>query len=574
MEINDPYVSIVSGTYNRLSSLKRMVESVRKSIGVGVSYEIVLVDGGSTDGTLEWIGAQSDTVLIPQGKLLGACKAFNAGFKQAKGKYVIIANDDIEFRFESILNAIAFMDDHLEVGVGCFHQNRHSQEYTCDQMPAVRAGVQVKSYYGQVCIIPRWLGDKVGWWGDYHTYGGDNELSCNVLELGFKVSPMEYCCINDFQINDELRKLNNLTNHYSGAHTDSKKWREKWTRSGLIGANVYPIPRVQTPLKRIPRLLYAPLYEDKVFPHQLKTKTGLRKSLSKHYLVSELNYRYDPEKLYYLTSMFVPDILLVQLHDPRTVSYDILNRIRLEFPNLVMVSWNGDYSEKMLYDTSYMFSLKLFDISAFVCGDVEETYLDNGINYQYWQIGYEEYEPFPDSRIEKNKYDILFLGNCTSTIRQKMGQMLRAHRDWKVGLYGSWPSHLHGNGNNQYKFDEGDALYRSSKISLGDCQFPKSIGYVSNRLFQALHAGSFFMQQRVPGITELLGLEDGVHLILWDDLIDLEIKLMEWLDPSKKDQRDRIAKAGKEFVDANHSFDARVAEFMQMIEEFKTKNNG
>ena len=572
--IESPYVSIVSGTYNRLNSLQRMVTSVRSSVGVGVPYEIVLVDGGSTDGTLEWIEAQTDTVLIPQGKLLGACKAFNAGFKIAKGKYVIIGNDDIEFRYESILNSIAFMDDHPEVGIGCFHQNRHSPEYTCDKMPAVRGGMQTNEYYGQVCIVPRWLGDKVGWWGDYHTYAGDNELSCNVLELGFKVVPMEYCCINDFEIKDKLREINNPVNHYTGTHPDSAKWREKWTRFGLLGPEIRPSPRVQTPLKRVPRLLYAPLYEDRSFPHQLETKVGLRKSLSKHFLVTELNYRRDPEEVYYMTSMFMPDILLIQLHDPKTLPYDIINRIRLEFPHIIMVSWNGDYRENMVYDKSYMYSLRLFDISTFVCGDIEETYIENGINYQYWQIGYEEYNPIPDHKLDKNLYDILFLGNCTSKVRNQMGQMLRFHKEWKVGLYGNWPSHIGSNGNNQYKFDEGDALYRSCKISLGDCQFPKSIGYVSNRLFQALHSGSFFMQQRVQGMEELLGLQDGVHLIVWEDLHDLEEKLIKWLDPSMTSERARIARAGKEFVDRYHSFDARVEEFIQMIDEFRNKNTG
>ena len=57
------YVSVVSGTYNRLSRLKAMVNSVRSSVGVGIPYEIVLVDGGSTDGTLEWARAQSDIAL-------------------------------------------------------------------------------------------------------------------------------------------------------------------------------------------------------------------------------------------------------------------------------------------------------------------------------------------------------------------------------------------------------------------------------------------------------------------------------------------------------------------------------
>src|SRR3990172_8201697 len=91
-----PLISIVTGTYNRLKHLQSMVESVRLSVGVGIPYEIVVVDGGSKDGTLNWCRLQKDIVLIEHGELLGAVKAFNDGARAAKGTYVILANDDID----------------------------------------------------------------------------------------------------------------------------------------------------------------------------------------------------------------------------------------------------------------------------------------------------------------------------------------------------------------------------------------------------------------------------------------------------------------------------------------------
>jgi glycosyltransferase involved in cell wall biosynthesis len=69
-------VSVVSGTFNRLVMLQKMVYSVRQSTA-GLSYEIVLCDGGSTDGTLAWIKQQPDIRLIEHGELRGAIAAFN-----------------------------------------------------------------------------------------------------------------------------------------------------------------------------------------------------------------------------------------------------------------------------------------------------------------------------------------------------------------------------------------------------------------------------------------------------------------------------------------------------------------
>ena len=56
-------ISLVSGTYNRLPLLKRMVASARQS-AADLPLEIVLVDGGSTDGTIAWCKSQPDIVLI------------------------------------------------------------------------------------------------------------------------------------------------------------------------------------------------------------------------------------------------------------------------------------------------------------------------------------------------------------------------------------------------------------------------------------------------------------------------------------------------------------------------------
>ena len=148
-------VSIVSGTYNRLEHLKKMVQSVRMSIGYGLDYEVVLVDGGSVDGTIHWAEQQEDIRLLKHGKLRGAVKAFNDGAFNARGDYVILANDDIEFVGLSITNAISYMQDHPEVGVGCFYQDRGGNEWHVDTMPAIIDGPQGRAYYGQVCIVPR-----------------------------------------------------------------------------------------------------------------------------------------------------------------------------------------------------------------------------------------------------------------------------------------------------------------------------------------------------------------------------------------------------------------------------------
>jgi glycosyltransferase involved in cell wall biosynthesis len=60
-----PIVSVVLGTYNRLSFLKSTIASIRAS-QFDQPYEIIVVDGGSTDGTLDWLVSQRDIITIVQ----------------------------------------------------------------------------------------------------------------------------------------------------------------------------------------------------------------------------------------------------------------------------------------------------------------------------------------------------------------------------------------------------------------------------------------------------------------------------------------------------------------------------
>src|SRR6266567_1857659 len=60
-----PKVSVILGSYNRLRFLKSTIASVRGN-GISSPSEIIVVDGGSTDGSLEWLARQKDIILIVQ----------------------------------------------------------------------------------------------------------------------------------------------------------------------------------------------------------------------------------------------------------------------------------------------------------------------------------------------------------------------------------------------------------------------------------------------------------------------------------------------------------------------------
>ena len=56
-------VTVVIPNYNRIATLKGCIQSIRDTAG-HPDYEIVVVDGGSDDGSLEWLEQQPDVRLL------------------------------------------------------------------------------------------------------------------------------------------------------------------------------------------------------------------------------------------------------------------------------------------------------------------------------------------------------------------------------------------------------------------------------------------------------------------------------------------------------------------------------
>ncbi|WP_295799455.1 glycosyltransferase family 2 protein [Mucilaginibacter sp.] len=83
-------ISIIIPAYNRLWCLPEAIESCR---GAVCKIEIIVIDDGSTDGTLQWLEKQPDIIVVKQSNS-GKCAAVNSGFKIAKGKYIRFLDSD------------------------------------------------------------------------------------------------------------------------------------------------------------------------------------------------------------------------------------------------------------------------------------------------------------------------------------------------------------------------------------------------------------------------------------------------------------------------------------------------
>ena len=91
-----PKVSIVILLSNSLDTLRKCIESVRENI-ISRSCEIIVVDNGATDGTVQWLERQKDIVLIKNREDRAALYGCNQGIKAAdpEADILLLSSDTI-----------------------------------------------------------------------------------------------------------------------------------------------------------------------------------------------------------------------------------------------------------------------------------------------------------------------------------------------------------------------------------------------------------------------------------------------------------------------------------------------
>lgn len=223
-------LSIIIVSFNTKEYLKKCLESIVKFTSSNLTFEIIVVDNASNDGSVEEIQNlifknqkyNEKVKIIKNDNNYGFSKANNLGIKEAKGRYLLFLNSDTEILDQdALVKMVAFMDYHEDAGAAsCFLQlpDKSLDDAAHRGFPTPWnafchfTGIgkvfprsqffngyhlgwknldkvhEIDALAGAFAIVRRKAGESVGWWDeDYFFYGEDLDLCYKLKQKGWKI---------------------------------------------------------------------------------------------------------------------------------------------------------------------------------------------------------------------------------------------------------------------------------------------------------------------------------------------------------------------------------------------------
>jgi GT2 family glycosyltransferase len=180
-------LSVVLGTYNRLDSLRRCVDSIFAQ--TRAPTVVYVTDAGSTDGTVEYLRSIASDRLIPLlvGERLGQARAYNDVFKLVTTPFVVWISDDNEIVNGGLDIAVDILERQQRIGmVGVKVKEIHGPAVDAPYLGAVSSIGVLNVNQGMLRTpILHALG---GFSERFRDYGIDPDLTARVLFSGWDVT--------------------------------------------------------------------------------------------------------------------------------------------------------------------------------------------------------------------------------------------------------------------------------------------------------------------------------------------------------------------------------------------------
>ena len=155
-------LSIVIVNLNTRDLTIGCLRSIEKEAG-SLSFEVLLTDNGSSDGSVEALKSlakepywKSKITLIFNDSNTGYAKANNQGIRKAKGKYILLLNNDTIVHQNALQRLVSFADKNADAGVvGSRLLNIDGTlQMSCFHFPTITNAIKEKTISG-ICPIKK-----------------------------------------------------------------------------------------------------------------------------------------------------------------------------------------------------------------------------------------------------------------------------------------------------------------------------------------------------------------------------------------------------------------------------------
>jgi len=188
-----PFISIITPVYNGVEFVESLILRLQEQSYR--NFEHIIVDGGSTDGTVEVLKKYSDSIRYISEKDHGQSDAINKGFRMAAGEVVTWLGVDDYYENEGVLQTVAdyFQDpaNHIIVGKAVIDDRQEGRRYDA---PRLQTDAELLIRWWIPQSIPtqpaifhrRKILDEIGLLDTSLHFTMDHDLWSRMLEAGYE----------------------------------------------------------------------------------------------------------------------------------------------------------------------------------------------------------------------------------------------------------------------------------------------------------------------------------------------------------------------------------------------------
>jgi GT2 family glycosyltransferase len=240
-----PRCSIVIPVWNRIDLTRQCLDHLFRET-TGESYEVIVIDNGSTDGTAEFLRSNEPKIrLISNPRNLGFASACNQGARAAGGEYVVFLNNDTvplpgwlaamvavadaESDVGVVGSKLLFPDNSIQhAGVALFRGNRapyHVYSGAPGDAPIVSHRRDLKAVTGACMLLRRDFFLELGGFDEGYRNGfEDIDLCFRVTERGSRVVYEPASVLYHL----ESQTPGRLDNHFPNFQRFLARWGDPW----------------------------------------------------------------------------------------------------------------------------------------------------------------------------------------------------------------------------------------------------------------------------------------------------------------------------------------------------------